>query len=412
MKFRYKAKNKQGEMREGVLDAQSQLELARVLRKSGYYILEAHKEEEGGKPTLTNISKFDLSQLKESFGGVSLEEKMLFSRNLAVMVASGVPLTRSLDVLARQTQSQRFARVINYANTKIKEGKSFSEALGAYPKDFNRLYTAMIRVGEAGGNLDESLNILADQLEKEHELRKRVKGALIYPSVIVVATVLIGALMLIVVVPSLRTVFEDVGADLPVTTRAILKFSDILTKYWFLFLGAIPFLVFGIKKYADTDDGRRRIGRLLLVTPLFSGLVRKINNARFSRTLSSLIEGGTPILEALSITSDTLGNVYYRESVVAAAESMKRGNNLYKALEAYPKLYTPLIIEMVQVGEETGKLPELLDRVAEFYEGEVSDATKNLSAIIEPVLMVVIGAIVGFFAISIIQPIYGLMGNI
>lgn len=399
-------------MREGVLDVTNQLELARQLRDAGFYVLEAHLERGAGQKGLRSINSFDLGQLKEMVRGVSLEERMLFSRNLSVMISSGVAITRALEVLAKQTQSHKFRRIVEDVNERIKKGTSFSKALGAYPAEFNRLYTGMIRVGEASGNLDESLNVLADHMEKEHELRSRVRGALIYPAVIIVAALLVGVLMLIVVVPSLRTIFEDFHAELPITTRAILEASNIVSKYWFVLLGVLIAFLVGGKKYAGTEQGRRRMGQILLHAPIFSGLVRKINNAGFARTLGSLISGGTPILEALDITADTLSNVYFRDSIRASRESVKKGKSLYKTLEAYPGLYTPLVVEMVQVGEETGKLPELLKRVAEFYEGEVSDATKNLSSAIEPVIMVVIGTVVGFFAISIIQPIYGLMGNI
>ncbi|MEX0870089.1 MAG: type II secretion system F family protein [Candidatus Spechtbacterales bacterium] len=412
MLFKYKAKNADGEMKEGEMEAASQIELARMLRADGFYVLQAKSEGEAKKVSLKSLSQLDVSAITDKIRGIPLEEKMMFSRNLSVMISSGITLTRSLEVLEKQTQSYEFKKIIKKIANDIKKGKNFSDAVMEHPKAFDKLYASMIKAGEVAGNMDEALNILASQLEKQHELRSRIRGALMYPAVIIIAMTGIGILMMITVIPQLSEIFSDLGADLPPTTKAILATSEFLTVYWWTLVFLLPVFLFAVKKFLGTSSGKRGLSLFLLHMPLFKKLSQQVNNATFARTLGSLISGGVPILEGISITSDTLSNVYYRESLVKAAEEVQKGENLFKVLEGYPNLYTPLLLEMIQVGEESGKLSELLERVAGFYEEEVADATKNLSSIIEPVLMLFIGGAVGFFAISIMQPIYGMLGQI
>ncbi|MDX1607850.1 MAG: type II secretion system F family protein [Candidatus Spechtbacterales bacterium] len=413
MLFKYKAKNTEGKTKEGEMEAKDQLELARILRDDGFYILEAKaKSGSGGGFSFKNLATIDLNYFVDKIRGVPLEEKMMFSRNLSVMITSGIPLSRSLEVLEKQTQSPLFREIIQKMNQDIRRGKNFSDAVASQPKAFGKLYSSMVKAGEVAGNLDEALNILANQLEKQHTLRSRVRGAMMYPAVIITVMIAIGILMMIYVVPQLKAIFSDLGAELPATTRAIIAASDFLQVYWWMTPILFVAFIFGVKKSLDTQWGARAFAWLLLHMPIFKTLVRKINNANFSRTLSSLVSGGVPILEALRIVSDTLPNVYYKESLENAAEQVKKGKNLYEVLGQYDNLYTPLLLEMVQVGEEAGKLSDLLERVAGFYEEAVNETTENMSSIIEPILMVFIGGAVGFFAISIMQPIYGMLGQI
>lgn len=413
MLFRYRAKNQSGEVRKGQAEAKDQLELARGLRADGFYIVDIDIVSADSPGGIEGISKrFHLSGAFDFLGGVPLEEKMLFSRNLSVLISSGVPLIRSLSVLKKQVKNKRFKNAITKMSHSVERGTHFSEAIAEQPRIFNTLYVSMVQAGEAAGNLDESLNVLASQMEKEHELKSRIRGALVYPAVIVVVMTVIGAIMLTTVVPSLQAVFEDFDADLPPITVAILAMSSIMQRFWWAFLAAVPVVVLGVRAFLHTPTGSRMFAWTLLRIPIFKPLVVKINNAIFARTLSSLIEGGVSILDGLKIASATVSNVYYRDTLLSARENVQKGKSLFSVLEQHKRLYTPLVVEMVEVGEETGKLSELLQRIAEFYEEEVSDTTKNLSSIIEPVLMVVIGSIVGIFAVSVLQPIYGLLGSI
>ncbi|MEX2145288.1 MAG: type II secretion system F family protein [Candidatus Spechtbacterales bacterium] len=411
MQFLYKAKNKEGEIREGEMEAKDRLDLLRRLRDEGFFALEV-RAKDGEGAGLKRFNNIEIGILFEKIMGVPLDEKMMFSRNASVMLESGIPLLRAIEVLEHQTQSPTLKNVLKDVSKEIKRGTSFSDAVGKYPRVFGKLYSSMIKVGETAGNLDETLNLLANQLEKQHELRARVKGALIYPSVIITAMVGIGVLLMVTVIPQLKSVFEELGVELPITTRFIVGLSDFLVAFWWLLLAILPFAIFGIRKTLSTKSGKRSLDWTLLRMPIFKNIVRKVNNANFSRTLSSLVSGGVPILEGLEITADTVGNTYYKESILDARKKVKKGDSLHETLAGYPKLYTPLMLEMIEVGEEAGKLSELLGRVAEFYEGEVSDITANLSSIIEPVLMLIIGAGVGFFAVSVMQPIYGMIGSI
>ncbi|MEX0877774.1 MAG: type II secretion system F family protein [Candidatus Spechtbacterales bacterium] len=414
MLFKYKAKNPEGETREGETEAASQLDLARALRDEGFYLIDVEVMGDDGENSgsgVQKLAKLDLNVFVEKIKGVSLEEKMMFSRNLSVMISSGIDISRALEVLEKQSQSPTFKRTIKKISKDLQSGKNFSDAVAEHPKIFGTLYSSMVKAGEVSGNLDGTLEVLASQLEKQHELRSKVRGAMVYPAVIIIAMIGIGILMMIMVVPQLKSIFGDLGVDLPVTTQAIITVSDFLTVYWWAVLAALPFFIFLLKKFLSTENGKRSLSFLVLHIPLFKELSHKINNAAFARTLSSLISGGVPILEGLGIVSETLNNVYYRESLESATEEVKKGKNLYEVLDGYSKLYTPLMLEMIQVGEESGKLSDLLSRVAEFYEREVSDTTDNMSSIIEPILMLFIGGAVGFFAISIMQPIYGMLGS-
>ena len=413
MLFKYKAKNKEGEVKEGIEEFASQVDLARKLRAEDFYIVEVEQKDTGKKGfSLKKAGSLDINVILEKIKGVSLEEKMMFSRNLAVMIESGINLTRSLDVLQRQTKSPTFKKAIIDIASQVKRGVNFSEAITSYSKIFSRLYSSMVKVGEATGNLGETLNILAEQLEKQHELRSKIKGAMTYPIVIMVAMTIVGILMMVTIVPQLEKVFNDLGIDLPPTTEFVLLLSNIIKKFWWAIFTSLPFMFYAMFKYFKTETGSKTLAWILMHTPVFKTLVKKINNAAFSRNLGSLISGGVPILEGLEITSDTLSNFFYKNSIKNIIDKIRGGGSLSMALERYPHLFTPLMIEMIQVGEEAGKLANLLDKVAQFYEGEVSDTTANMSSIVEPILMIFIGSVVGFFAVSIMQPIYGMLGSL
>lgn len=410
--YTYTAKTSQGETKTGKLEAGSEAELAALLRKQELYLVEATSPEQPKhkKGFLKQEVSFDTLLF---WRGIPLSEKMLFVRNLAVTIKAGLSLTRSIDVLGEQTTSSKLRKILNDINANISKGKGFADSLESYPKEFDELFINMIRAGEASGTLETTLVVLYKQLKKEYTLRKKVRGALIYPGVIVSAMVLIGALMMIYVVPTLAQTFSELEVELPPTTQFVIWFSTNLSVIWpFLLGGIVAFVVLIRLVIKRTTWGRHGADKLLLIMPLISPLVKKINAARFARTLSSLIESGMPILKALDITSHTVGNVYYAQTIIRAQEEVQKGGSLSSILNTYPNLYPPMVIQMIAVGEETGALASLLKRVALFFESDVAEATKNLSTIIEPVLMVVIGAAVGFFAVSMIQPMYSLVGSI
>ncbi|MFA6973500.1 MAG: type II secretion system F family protein [Parcubacteria group bacterium] len=401
----YTAKSFTGETKSGELNVKDERELAATLRAEDF-ILTSFKslEDEGGKKIKVNFL--------DRFSTIPLSEKMMLARNLAVMISSGLPLSRAIKNITLQTKNKRFINVLEDIQNGLQAGDAFADCLAKYPGIFDELFVNMVRVGEVSGNLEEVLNILAGQLEKEHELLSKVKGAMTYPAVIIVAMMGIGVLMMIYVVPQITGVFKDLNADLPASTQFIISSSTILREHYLLVLGAMIMLGVMAKFFSTTTLGKKTFGLLIINIPVIKNIVIKVNCARFARIYSSLLKSGVSVVEALNILSRTLTNYYYKRALTRAAESIQKGVNLSKLFYEEKKIFPVLVPQMIEVGEETGKTETVLLKLAEFYEGEVDQKTKNLSSIIEPVLMIVIGSAVGFFAVSILQPMYSVLENI
>ena len=369
-------------------------------------ILESFQKEEKQK---IFSAKIGLSKILKR---VSLVDRMLFTRYLSVMIKAGLSFSRALKVLSEQTKNQYFAEIIRQINDNVRKGESLADSLAKHPKVFNELSVNMVRVGETGGNLEEVLGNLAEQMKKDHEVVSKVRGAMVYPAVIFVAMIIIGILMMIFVIPTLLATFKELKVELPFATRVIIIVSDSFQNYGLFILAGMILSVWGFLAVIKTAKGKRYFDFLMLRLPIFGAIIKKVNLARFSRTLSSLIESGVSINKSLDIISRTLTNTYYRESLESAAKEVQKGIDLSDTIGHHKKLYPVLMISMIKVGEETGTLGDSLKQVAEFYEEEVEQVTENLSSIIEPILMMIIGAAVGFFAISMIQPMYSLMEGI
>ncbi len=407
MLYIYTAKTKDGQTKTDRTEAISKRELAIVLRSQGLVLVSAKAAE-----LKQSVDYFNLNKIINQFGYVSLVEKMMFSRNLAVMIKAGLSLNQALEVLAQQTKSPKFKKIITHVARSIQQGEPFSKSLAKYPKVFNDLYVNMIKIGETSGNLNEILNNLAEQMKKDHQLISRVRGAMIYPAVIITAMFGIGILMMIMVVPKLTGVFIEMDIKLPVTTRIIIALSNFLKNNLlagFIFLAVFAYFV---KMSMKIEVIKKILHRFYLVLPIFGSLIRKINSARFARNFSSLIESGVAVVKSIEITAGTLSNIYFKKSLLASAQQIQKGKELSSSLAAYEDLYAPMIIQMISVGEKTGDLSNILKNLADFYEEEIDNTTKNLSSIVEPIIMLVVGAAVGFFAISMIQPMYSMMGGI
>lgn len=337
---------------------------------------------------------------------VPLVEKMAFTRHLGLMIKAGFSLPQALAVLVEQARQPYFKEVIRSLEAAIRQGKSFSAALAQFPPVFPELYMNMIRVGEASGNLEEVLRLLAEQLRKEHELKSRVLGALIYPAVIFAAMVGVGIFMMVFIIPKLNETLQALGVPLPFTTQLILGASTWLAQHVFLFFILLAALGLGVLKGLQSQAGRRLVGWLLLRLPVLKKLTHEINTARIARTFGSLLASGVPLVEALEITGRAVSNPYYSEALAQIASRVPKGEKLQKNFERYPRLFPPLIVQMVGVGEEAGALTDILSNLAEFYEAEVDNATKNLGSVIEPLLLIIIGAAVGFFVVSMLMPMF------
>lgn len=405
-KFLYTAKNiATGESQGGEVEAKDEQELAQTLRTEGWLLTSA-KELDGGKKSAVRVKFLD------RFLSVPLKEKMVFTRNLAVMISSGLPVSRAIANLSEQTKNPKFREILENVNNDLQGGATLSEGLAKYPTVFNELFVNMVNVGEISGNLEQVLEILAVQLEKEHELLSKVRGALMYPAVIVVAMIGIGILMLTYILPKITGVFKDMDVQLPATTLAIIAVSDFMRNHSVITVGIFVGLILLVKFLYSQPFGKRFFHLMFLYLPIIGNIVIKVNCARFSRIYSSLLKSGVSVVDGLAIVGKTLSNVFYREALLVAQGDIQKGVELSKIIKRYPKIFPVLVPQIIEVGEETGKTEIVLARLADFYEEEVNQITKNLSSIIEPILMLLIGGAVGFFAVAMLTPMYSVLENI
>ena len=403
-KFLYVAKNYEGETKSGEMVANDERSVATQLKADGFLAtsIKEIKESKGEK---------DIKFL-DRFSTVSLRDKMMFARNLSVMISSGLTISKAIKNLSAQMSNKRFQKILLQIYNDVRSGKNLSDAMASFPGVFNELFVNMVRVGEIGGNLEETLKIVAVQLEKENSLKNKVKGAMMYPAVIVVAMAGVGVLMLTYILPKITGVFAGMDVQLPKTTQFVIALSDVFKKHGIVVL--IFFVFFGVflKMFLKTQTGKKTLSFILLKTPAIKNMVIKINCARFSRIYSSLLRSGVTALDALKIVSNTLSNYYYKEALNESIKRIQKGVDLSKIIGEKPDLFPVLVKQMLEVGEQTGETETVLLKMAEFYEDEVDQLTKNLSSIIEPVLMLIMGGAVGFFAVSMLQPMYSLMDNI
>jgi len=339
---------------------------------------------------------------------VPLAEKLFFIQHLGIMLKAGISLSTALKTLAKQTTNKRFARIIADISRNVEKGVSFTESLKPHEKIFGQLFINMIESGEISGKLEEVLKRLYLQFKKNHELVSKVKGALIYPIVILIAMSGIGTFMMIAVVPKITAMFKDFNAELPLATKLLIKFSDSLVANGLLYLVALIVVILTIVQLIKTKRGRYAFHGLLLKLPIFSPIIKKINLARFARTTSSLLKTDIMIIKSFQIAANVLGNVHYRQALMEMSDKIKKGGTINEVVANYPKLFPPVVAQMIAVGEDTGELDYILEELAEFYEGEIDQTMNNLPAIIEPILILVLGLVVGGMAVAVIMPMYAL----
>jgi len=404
MKFSYTAEKNGGEVYKGVAEAADRFELYGIVRQEGGKIISV--EEAGGS------GWFSMTYWNSLFSRVSEYEKILFARNLGAMLSAGLALARALAVIERQTKNAKMSAVVSQVASDVRRGEPLHGALGKFPKIFPKLFVAMVRAGEEGGDLPASLQVISDQMERMYALKKKIRGALIYPCVILIAIFGIGVLMMIEVVPTLAQTFAEMDATLPTSTLIIIGISNFLVQYTLLAISSVVGLVALVYVVLHTSWGKRGADFLVLHTPLISPMVCEVNAARTSRTLASLLSSGVDVITSLTIVGEVVQNTYFRAVIQDAARGVGQGEPLSAAFVRREDLYPAFVGEMMAVGEETGAVAEMLKRLALFYEDEVDRKTKDMSTIIEPFLMIIIGGAVGFFAVSMITPIYQLSQNI
>ena len=345
-----------------------------------------------------------LSQLES----VNLSQKIFFVQQLGIMVRTGTSSAVVFKTLAEQTTSKRFRQVLLAIQAEVEKGNLLSRGLEKYPKIFSNLFINMVKAGEASGKLEDVLKQLYVQMKKDHEIIAKVRGAMIYPAIVVTMMVVIGILMMIYVIPNITGIFKELNVTLPLTTRILIAVSDfVLLRGLWLTLGII-LLIIGFGLILRTKSGKYYFHTALLYLPVAGKIIKKINIARFCRTISSLLKTDIPIIQSFAITANILGNVLYRQVLAEAQEKIKKGISIQESLSPYPQFFPPVVLQMIAVGEETGSLDEILEESAAFYEEDVAQTMTDLPTIIEPILIVLLGLGVGGMAVAVISPLYAL----
>lgn len=388
---------------EGVAEAENKFELAKNMKAEGKLLLTATEMAERG---------WDMDKINAFLSRVDLHEKIIFTKNLGIMIQAGLSLSRALQIFLKQTQNPRFREILRSLIDDINKGTALSDALAKFPKIFPQVMISMVRAGEESGGLVEALETVGGQMEKTYVLKKKVRGAMIYPAVVILVMIAVGILMMIYVVPGLAASFKEMNVELPMTTQIVVAISDFLqNEILFVFFGFFTFA--GVAWWVSrTPWGGRGIDWVTLRLPIFGKLVQEFNSALVARTLSSLIAAGVDIVHAIEITSDVVGNSYYKDTLNQAKADVQKGIPLSQVFTQHPDIYPVMVGDMMEVGEETGRLSDMLMKIATFYEGEVDQATADMSKLIEPILMVIIAIGVGIFAVAMITPMYTLMTNI
>lgn len=388
--YKYVAKDKDAKDISGIVEAQSQNEAENILRKKNLVIISL-KETKVGIGLRSNR--------------VPLDDLVIFSRQLATMIDSGITLVAALEILKGQIENKALAAIVSKIYQDVGEGKSFCDAVAKHKTAFSEFYISMVKAGEISGMLDEVLDRLALYLEKTAALRRKVQSSLVYPIVVVVMAFLITAVLLLKVVPTFKSIFEMLGGTLPLPTQILILVSDIFKKFFLVILIMFGFLGFLFKRYIGTPTGRYRFDSFLLKLPIFGSLFLKVGVARFTRTFSTLVKSGIPILNALEIVSKTAGNKVIEEAIDNARQAIRQGESIWRPLEK-SKVFPNMVVKMIGIGEQAGELEKMLSKIADFYEEQVDNAVSALTSIIEPLVIAFLGVVIGGIVLALFLPIF------
>lgn len=366
------------------------------------------------KPPVVPASpkKIGLMSKFSGFFGIPLTEKLFFIEHLKVLVKAGLSISDSLKTLAEQTENKRFKQILSEIKSGIEKGDTLAKNLAKFPRAFPKIFVSMTEAGEISGTLDENLNQLAIQMKKEHTLRVRIRSALTYPVVVLIATAGIVTVLLTYVVPRIVSVFSEMEANLPLPTIILITVDNFILEHYLITISGIIIFVGSFVFAIRTPAGKSLLHKIFLNLPILAPIVRKVNLARFSRTLSSLLKTDIPVVQSFETTADVLTNVHYKKIVLDAAEKLKKGSLISESLEGHKHLFPPVVTQMISTGEKSGNLDELLEELAVFYEEQVDETVKSLSSIIEPLLILFLGIVVGGIALAIIAPMYSLSEQI
>jgi type IV pilus assembly protein PilC len=400
MKFLYQARTKEGDLKSGTIEASSKEVAFSLLQKLGYYV--TYLEEE--KPPIY------AKELK-IFQRISLRDLFIFSRQFSLMLNSNVPIVESLTTIAAQTKNPELKEIISDLAEEVEAGSSLSKALMKYPKVFSQFYVAMIKAGEASGKLSQTLNFLANHLEREYNVRGKIRGAMTYPVLVIVVFFVIFGIMIFSILPSFENILKEREVEVPFITKVILSFSKILREKFFiiaLVLGAIIILIF---YYLKTEEGKRFFDKISLKIPFFGEISKQSILSRFAQNLSTLTSAGLTLTEALEIVEEIVGNAEYKNAVSKIKEGVKKGETISSITTLYPELFPPLFTQLVLVGEKTGTLTNALSAISNFYQSETEKAIENFLRILEPLLIIILGVLVGGLMLSVLLPLYRIIGT-
>jgi len=395
--FTYSARTLAGELQTGTVDLPSRDEVVAYLRRQKLIPVKVEQKSSG----------FELS----IGSGINTRQIVIFTRQFATMINAGLPLVQSLDILAKQSESKALRKVIEQVLYDVEAGNTLADSMRKHPKAFSELYVNMVAAGEAGGILDVILLRLATFLEKADALRRKIKGAMIYPAVIMVVAAAAVATLLIFVIPTFENMFASAGVPLPLPTRIVIQLSGLLQSYWWLLLGVIMLTAFAIRQTYRTPGGQLAIDRMLLGLPLIGTLLRKAAIARFTRTLGTLVSSGVPILEGLEITARTAGNRVLHDAIMTSRASIAGGETIAEPLKR-SGVFPPMVVQMINVGEQTGGLDEMLTKIADFYDDEVDTAVEAMLSAMEPLMIVVLGVVVGGMIVAMYLPIFDMINAV
>jgi type IV pilus assembly protein PilC len=396
--FTYSARNLTGAIQQGEIELPTREEVVGYLRRQKLIPVKVEQKKAAG--------------ISLSFGtGIKTRDIVIFTRQFATMINAGLPLVQALDILAKQTENKAFAKVIEQVQHDVESGNTLADALRKHPKVFTDLFTNMVAAGEVGGILDVILLRLATFLEKSDALARKIKGAMVYPGVILAVAIGAVATLLIVVIPTFQAMFDGAGVALPGPTRFVIFLSASLQAYWYVILGAIAATVFLVRSIYKTDSGELAIDQLLLKAPIFGNLLRKTAVARFTRTLGTLVASGVSILEGLEITARTAGNRVIHDAVMESRASIAGGETISDPLKR-AGVFPPMVVQMINVGEQTGGLDEMLTKIADFYDEEVDQAVEALLSAMEPIMIVFLGGIVGGMIVAMYLPIFDMISAV
>jgi type IV pilus assembly protein PilC len=394
--FAFKALDIAGAPTKGEIDAEDKQGVAQQLRGKGLIVLDIEEQ----------VPK-SAGDILDRFKKVGPDDLVIATRQLSTMVSSGMSLLRSLYVIEEQTENEKLAETWAAVRKDIEAGIALSEAMSKHPDIFNQLYTAMVAAGETGGILDSTLQRVADQLEKDAALRRQIKAAMVYPSVIGGFSLLVLVALVTFLVPVFEKVFSDFGGELPAITKFTVLLSHLFTRQWYVVIIGTWLIIFAFKRWKRSERGHEQWDRIKLRFPMKIGdIVQKVALARFSRTFSGLIAAGVPMLESIEITGKTSGNVVIEKAMHEVRESVKKGGSLTAPMQNVPEAFPAMVVQMIGVGEETGALETMLAKVADFYEDQVDAAVKALTSILEPIMIIVVGGIVGFIVIAMYLPMF------